>query len=139
MAIYLSNIQEAYGPILTSHWEKQEAPQHYDCLTSHFVNDAPKRHILGIVGGNEVSLIKGDMVDLESDLRGINIPLTSAPWRQYQPLQKGQTEIVRDNVKGAVTINIQKQHLETYQLMGYPSVVAPLPMVSEVCMRPERY
>jgi hypothetical protein len=139
MAVYLSNIQEAYGPILTEHWEKKEDPQHYDYLTSQFVNDAPKRHILGIVGGNEASLIKGNMVDLESDLRGINIPNTFAPWRQYQPPQRGDKEIVRSNVKGAVTINVEKQHLPTYQMMAYPSVVAPLPMENEVCMRPEKF
>ena len=139
MAVYLSNIQEAYGPILTDHWEKKEDPQHYDYLTSQFVNDAPKRHILGIVGGNEASLIKGNMVDLESDLRGINIPNTFAPWRQYQPPQRGDKEIVRSNVKGTVAINVEKQHLPTYQMMAYPSVIAPLPMENEVCMKPEKY
>ena len=76
MAIYLSNVNDAYGPILTAHWEKEDDPQHYDFLTSQFVNPSPQRHILGIVGGNDVSLIKGNMVDLESDLRGINIPNT---------------------------------------------------------------
>lgn len=139
MAVYLSNIQEAYGPILTDHWEKKEDPQHYDYLTSQFVNDAPKRHILGIVGGNEASLIKGNMVDLESDLRGINIPNTFAPWRQYQPPQRGDKEIIRANVKGSVTINVEKQHLPTYQMMAYPSVVAPLPMENEVCIKPEKF
>jgi hypothetical protein len=139
MAVYLSNIQEAYGPILTEHWEKKEDPQHYDYLTSQFVNPTPKRHILGLVGGNEVSLIKGNMVDLESDLRGINIPNTFAPWRQYQPPQRGQTEIVRKNTKIALNIDIQSAHLPVYQMIAYPSVVAPLPMVSEVCMKPEKY
>jgi len=139
MAIYLSQVSEAYGPLLTSHWEKQEDPQHYDYLTSQFVNPTPKRHILGIVGGNEVSLIKGNMVDLESDLRGINIPNTFAPWRQYQPPQRGQKEIVRKNTKLALNIDVQPAHLPVYQMIAYPSVVAPLPMVSEVCMKPEKY
>ena len=139
MAVYLSNIQEAYGPILTEHWEKKEDPQHYDYLTSQFVNPTPKRHILGIVGGNEASLIKGNMVDLESDLRGINIPNTFAPWRQYQPPQKDQKEIVRENTKMSLKIDIQKDHLPVYQLMGYPAVVAPFPIVNEVCMKPEKY
>ena len=30
MSIYLSNLSEAYGPLLSSHWEKRENPQHYD-------------------------------------------------------------------------------------------------------------
>jgi hypothetical protein len=139
MAIYLSNLSEAYGPLLASHWEKKEDPQHYDYLTSQFVNPTPQRHILGLVGGNDVSLIKGNMVDLESDLRGINIPNTAAPWRQYQPPQKGQKEIVRENTKTSLAINIQKDHLPVYQMIAYPAVVAPAPMVNKVCVKPEKY
>ena len=139
MSIYLSNLSEAYGPIIDSHWEKKEIPQHYDYLPSQIVHDNPKRHILGLVGGNDASLIKGNLVDLESDLRRINIPNTFAPWRQYQPPQKGDTEIVRDNVKTKQTINVQKEHLPVYQMIAYPAVVAPLEMVSEVCMKPEKY
>ena len=138
MALYLSTVDDAYGPILTSHWEKKENPQHYDDLTSQYVNPRPQRHILGIVGGNEVSLIKGNMVDLESDLRGINIPNTFAPWRQYQPPQQ-KKDIVRDNTKISLTIDIQKAHLPVYQMIGYPAVVAPAPIVNEVCVKPEKY
>jgi len=139
MAVYLSNIGEAYGPLLTEHWEKTEVPQHYDSLKSQYVNPTPKRHILGIVGGNEVSLVKGNLVDLESDLRGIHIPITFAPWRQYQPPQRSDKEIVRNNLKNTVSINVQKEHLPTYQMMAYPAVVAPLPLVNEVCKNPEKY
>jgi len=138
MALYLSNVDDAYGPLLTAHWEKKENPQHYDDLTSQYVNPRPQRHILGIVGGNEVSLIKGNMVDLESDLRGITIPNTFAPWRQYQPPQQ-KKEIVRDNTKTSLTIDIQKAHLPVYQMMGYPAVVAPYPIVNQVCVKPEKY
>lgn len=139
MAVYLSNLTEAYGPLLSSHWEKKETPQHYDEMTSQWVHPTPHRHMLGIVGGNEVSQIQGNRVDLESDLKGIHIPHTFCPSRQYQPLKKEQTEIVRDNVKGAVKIDIQPVHLPAYQMMAYPSVVAPAPMVNEVCRRPEKY
>jgi hypothetical protein len=72
----------AYHP-----WEKEENPQSYQQLPQKYINEAPKRHILGLVGGNEVSLIKGNIVDLESDLRGINIPNTFCPQRQYQAPQ----------------------------------------------------
>jgi len=139
MAIYLSNITEAYEPILQSHWEKEEVPQHYDSLRSQYANPTPKRHILGIVGGNEVSPIKGNLVDMESDLRGITIPISFAPWRQYQAPQKAQKEIVRKNMKGTVAINVQKEHLPAYQMIAYPSVVAPSPIINEVCMKPEKY
>ena len=139
MSIYLSNITDAYGPLLETHWEKKEDPQHYDYLTSQFTHPTPRRHMLGMVGGNDVTIIKGNMVDLESDLRGINIPNTFAPWRQYQPPQRGDKEIVRNNVKTQQKINIQKDHLPVYQMSAYPAVVAPLEIVNEVCMKPEKY
>jgi len=139
MSIYLSNITDAYGPLLETHWEKKEDPQHYNYLTSQFTHPTPRRHMLGMVGGNDVTIIKGNMVDLESDLRRINIPNTFAPWRQYQPPQRGDKEIVRNNVKTQQKINIQKDHLPVYQMIAYPAVVAPLEMVNEVCMKPEKY
>jgi hypothetical protein len=138
MALYLSTVNDAYGPLLTAHWEKKENPQHYDDLTSQFVSPNPQRHVLGIVGGNEVSLIKGNMVDLESDLRGITIPITFAPWREYQPPQQ-KKEIVRENTKSNLVIDIQKAHLPAYQMIGYPAVVAPYPIINEVCVKPEKY
>ena len=139
MAIYLSNLNDAYGSLLDSHWEKKELPQRYDYLPSQFINPTPQRHVLGLVGGNDATIIKGNMVDLESDLRRINIPNTFAPWRQYQPPQRGDKEIVRDNLKTQLKINIQKDHLPIYQMKAYPAVQAPLPMVNEVCMKPEKY
>lgn len=139
MALYLSTVEDAYGPILTAHWEKKVDPQHYEYLTSQFVNPTPQRHILGLVGGNEASLIKGNMVDLESDLRGINIPNTFCPWKQYQPPSKNQTEIVRDNTKISLKIDVQKANLPAYQMIAYPAVVAPFPIKNEVCVTPEKY
>jgi hypothetical protein len=139
MSLSLNTLSEAYGTLLPSHWEKEENPQHYDRLTDSYVHSAPRRHILGLVGGNEVSLVKGNLVDLESDLRRINLPLTFAPWRQFQPPQKGQTEIVRKNHKVDLSLSVRKDHLPVYQMMAYPSVVAPAPLVQQVCVRPEKY
>jgi len=139
MAIYLSNIAEAYGPLVEPLWEGKENPQHFDSLVSSFESPMPQRHILGIVGGNEASVIKGNQTDLESDLRGINIPNTFCPSRQYHPPLRTDREIIRNNVKGAVAINVQMNHMPTYQMMAYPAVMAPLPMVNEVCKNPEKY
>jgi hypothetical protein len=139
MSIQLNNIDEAYGTLLSSHWEKKENPQRYDYLTSQLVNPVQQRHVLGLVAGNNVSIVKGNMVDLESDLRGINIPNTFCPWRQYQPPQKNQTEIVRDNTKTNIKIDVQKDHLPSYQMWAYPAVIAPEPIKNEVCIKPEKY
>jgi len=123
-------------------WESTENPQAYDYLPSQFTHPLPQRHVLGLVGGNEVSLIKGNLVDLESDLRGITIPITHAPWRQYQaPTQQSLNSgyIQRDNTKTQLKINIEPTHLPSYQMWAYPGLVGPQPMVSEVCRQPEKY
>ena len=139
MAYYLNNISEAYGPLISSHWEKKENPQHYNDLTSQQVHPLPQRHILGLIGGNDVSLIRGNMVDLESDLKGIHIPHTFCQTRQYQKPSRDQKEIVRDNTKNTVTIDVQSVHLPVYQMIAYPAVMASAPMVNEVCVKPEKY
>lgn len=140
MAVYLNTLSEAYAPLLGQHWEKKENPQHYDQMESQEVHEAPRRHVLGLVGGNEVSRIKGSQVDLESDLRRITLPLTATPWRQYQPPKRGEKEIVRENTKtDRLVIDVAKKHLPTYQMWAYPAVVAPAPMVNQVCVRPEKY
>lgn len=132
----LSSLNEAYEPLLQAHWEKKENPEHYNYLPTQYVHPAPRQHLLGFVGGNEVSRIKGNQTDLESDLRGIHIPNTFCPERQYKP---HQDEIVRENTKVSLRIHVEKDILPLYQMFSYPAVVAPLPMKNEVCMKPEKY
>jgi hypothetical protein len=134
----MASISEAFT-IETNPWEKKENPQQYTYVVTEYVSPEPKRHILGIVGGNEVSIAEGNVVDVESDLRGINIPNTFAPWRQYQPPTKGAKEIVRDNLKIKQTINIAPQHLPVYQMWAYPGMPTPLTNKNEVCKNPEKY
>ncbi len=135
----MSSLAEAFSSVEKHPWERKENPQKYTIEATQYVSANPQRHILGIVGGNDVSPIKGNMVDLESDLRGINIPNTFAPWRQYQPPEANQTKIVRDNLKEHLKINVEKAHLPTYQMWAYPGMPAPMPMKSEVCNNPEKY
>ena len=61
-------------------WEATENPQAYAQFHTVYSNPTPKRHELGLVGGNNVSQIAGNMIDLESDLRGITrINTTTLP------------------------------------------------------------
>jgi hypothetical protein len=57
----------------------------YTMIPQKFYHPNAGRHALGLIGGNEVSLITGNMVDLESDLRNITRDLSKAPAKQYQP------------------------------------------------------
>jgi len=135
----MSSIQEAYSLPEGPAWEKKENPQRYMYMVTEYISVEPRRHILGVVGGNEVSVASGNLVDLESDLRGINIPNTFCPWREYQPPAANAKEIVRDNTKIKLAINTTPQHLPAFQMWAYPGMPTPNPMKNEVCKNPEKY
>jgi hypothetical protein len=133
------SLEEAFSkPIGGAPWERTDNPQAYDKLIETHVSTHRSRHELGLIGGNNVSIIKGNMIDLESDLRGITRINTHAPWRQYQAPTVGQN-IVRSNWKNEVTINTQPVHLPTHQMWAYPVVLAPQPLIKETCGRVEKY
>lgn len=44
-----------------------------------FVNPNPTRIAFGIVSGNDVSIVKGNMVDVESDLMGVGRTASKCP------------------------------------------------------------
>jgi len=128
-------------------WENKENPQSYEELESQVVSPDPRRHILGIVGGNAVSIVKssfynitnGQQADVESDLRGTTRPLTFCPWRKYQPQPSGQTTIVRNNTKGHFAVDAKLHNLPAAQMWAYPAAYAPEPLRKETCGRPEKY
>jgi hypothetical protein len=120
-------------------FEKKENPQTYVQTPFAYVHIQPARHILGLVGGNEVSVTKGNLVDLESDLRRLNLPLTACPSREYQPPPTIQNSIVRKSVKGSVEINVRQSHLPSMQMFPYTATFAPIPMKVTQCGRPEKY
>ena len=125
--------------ILNHPFEKSENPQAYDQNAYVYVSNTPSRHILGVVGGNEVSLIKGNRVDLESDLRGITRPNTWCATRKHLPQTQTNDSIERTNPKNNITINTTPKHLPTYQMWAYPVTYAPLPMINTTCKMPEKY
>lgn len=97
------------------------------------------RHVLGLVGGNEVSQIAGNRPDLESDLRGLTRPLTNCPEREWQPLKANQPMLVVQNRKTNLGIDIRLKHLQDSQMWAYPAAYAPLPLVKETCQAPHKY
>ncbi len=125
--------------VLKHPFENKENPQMYAQTPFAYVHKTPGRHMLGIVGGNEVSLPKGNMVDVESDLRGLNLPLTKCPAREYQPPPLQQTTIERRSTKGKQVIDVRSRHLKPIQMWPYNPVFAPIPMNAQQCGRPEKY
>ncbi len=117
--------------------EKTENPQRYDQLPEFVRHVKERRHVLGLVGGNDVSRAAGDTVDLESDLLGITRPISSAIKRHHLPPKR--TEIVRENPKMTLVIDTTPVDLPAYQQWAYPAVMAPAALKKESCSRPEKY
>ena len=70
---YKKNLQESTSPL------------NYSLYPGKFENCSKCRIELGVVGGNSVSLFSGNLVDLESDLRGQTRPASLCPKEKYQP------------------------------------------------------
>ena len=119
-------------------FEKQENPQVYDYIVSEYEHVKPKRHILGLVGGNEVYDIKGSRVDLESDLMGITRANTWAAFREHLP-SSNPNMIERKNPKNTLTVNAIPVVRKEYQMWSYPATFAPLTFKKESCMAKNKF
>ena len=65
--------------------QESTSPLNYTLYPGQFENCAKCRIEFGSVGGNGVSLFSGNLVDLESDLRGQTRPSSLCPLNHYQP------------------------------------------------------
>jgi hypothetical protein len=133
----------------------------YTQIPQKYYHPNASRNALGLVGGNEVSQASGNLVDIESDLRGTTRDLTNAPARKYQPscpLGSGTLSacnlapirgdcplwpkqlVFTERSTGKVhTVSTQPRHLATTQLFSYPGVPAPEPIVQDVHGYPWRF
>ncbi len=88
----------------------------------------PCRNELGLVGGNNVSIIRGNLVDLENDLRGQTRPLTQpsqCPDKLFKPQPKSY---IKSNTRyGTKKIDTRAKHLPTCQMFDYKPTVVPKP------------
>jgi hypothetical protein len=134
----LNSYFEAYEKPSSHVFEKKENPQVYDRFIQEYQSDMPKRHMLGLVGGNEVYEIKGNRVDLESDLIGITRANTWATNRKHLPSDTPDS-IKRDTPKEKITINATPMKSEEFQMWSYPVVNAPLSFKKESCMPKNKF
>ncbi len=120
----------------------------YTQLPQKFYHPNAGRNALGIVGGNDVSLITGNLVDLESDLRGITRDLSKAPAKQYHSTcnlggdascQPKQLVFQERSTGRSVTVNTVPRHLPTLQMFSFPGVPKPDPFIQEVYGAPWRF
>ena len=85
-------------------------------------------HQLGFVGGTAVSHIQGNLVDLDSELRGQTRILTRCPTNKYVP--SDDNLIKNDKTQ---PINTEMKHLPTCQSIMYRSIPLPPPVKMNYC------
>lgn len=86
---------------------------------------------VGIVGGANVSQVKGNIVDTESELFGITRNLSKCAVSQVKPLAQ-QPIILNDKTK---PIDTTKVHLRSCQLIDYHPTPLPKPQKYNRCLR----
>ena len=85
-------------------------------------------HQLGFVGGTAVSHIQGNLVDLDSELRGQTRILTKCPTNKYIP---SDNNIIKNDK--TEPINTEMKHLPTCQSIMYRSIPLPPPVKMNYC------
>ena len=130
----------------------------YTQIPSKFYHPNASRNALGLVGGNDVTLFSGNMVDVESELRGITRDISKAPTKNYKPsclLGEVSTEgrlasinspcgpktmsFIERSSNKAVSISMEPRHLPTTQYVTFPGVPAPKPLEMDVYGAPWRF
>ena len=112
----------------------------YTQIPQKYYHPNGARHALGLVGGNDVSVASGNLVDIESDLRGTTRDLSNDPKRQFQKTEALRPIVYVERSTGkARKVDTAPRHLETKQMFSYPGVPAPTPLVQDVHCGPWRF
>ena len=110
--------------------------------SSRFENCNKCRVEFGVVGGTNVSHVNGNLVDLETDLRGQTRRTTKCPTLKYQnPCPSGemttcqpQQIVIKGNPSNQGTvIDTSPQHLRSCQMFRYKPTPLPEPMEPVKC------
>jgi hypothetical protein len=80
----------------------------------------------GIIGGTNVSHVKGNLVDLENDLRGQNRPATNCSEYKYTP-PEGNILRGKEYIKNVThpEIDTTLEHLPSCQMIDYKAIPRP--------------
>ena len=91
----------------------------------------------GIVGGTDVSQVKGNLVDMENELYGLSYSASLCPSKGFLPQCKDKN-ITYDGrgCTGKRTIDTNLIHLPSCQMIDYKAIPLPPPMVFTGCTYP---
>tara|TARA_A100001015_G_C14502586_1_gene523538 strand:- start:174 stop:587 length:414 start_codon:yes stop_codon:yes gene_type:complete len=107
--------------------QQSTSPLDYALYTGKFENTAKCRVEFGVVGGNGVSQFSGNLVDLESDLRGQTRAMTLCPCKKYSP--SGKSDCDNKGRGLPYSSNDCKKsmvHQPSCQMQYYPKVPMPV-------------
>jgi hypothetical protein len=90
------------------------------------------RHELGLVGGTAVSHVQGNLVDLDSELRGQTRFLSKCAARQHTMVDRTVDPFPLIRNDKTPPIDTRAQHLRACQMFAYPSVPLPPSIPSHV-------
>jgi len=91
----------------------------------------------GIVGGTDVSQVKGNLVDMENELYGLTYSASLCPSKGFLPQCKDKNISYEGRgCTGKRTIDTNLIHLPSCQMVDYKSTPLPPPMVFTGCNYP---
>jgi hypothetical protein len=105
--------------------QQSTSPLDYNLYTGKFENSARCRIEFGVVGGNAVSLYSGNLVDLESDLRGQTRKASLCPSTMYSPDSNTCKSTVPNLPCTTAEYNSKLVHLPSCQIQNFPKVPMP--------------
>ena len=92
---------------------------------SKYENCNKCRMELGIIGGTNVSHIKGNLVDLENDLRNQTRAASKCPSLKYKPSSGNSLQLSGNHCNAPRNVDLTPVHLPPCQMIRYPAM--PLP------------
>lgn len=114
--------------------DESTSPLSYVLNPMKYENCNKCRMELGILGGPSVSQIKGNLIDLENELRGQTRPLSQCPAKKFHP---GKPIITVQENGQANHLDTELLHLPSCQMIRYKPIPLPDPIKMETCPGPK--
>lgn len=116
--------------------DQSTGPFSYAMYPGKYDNCAKCRIELGQVGGNGVSIYSGNLVDLESDLRGQTRVASLCPKNKYQPMCK-KPNTNNDGLPCDPASQYDLIHQPSCQMIRYPPIPQPPKFQPKGCPNPK--
>ena len=120
-----------------SELDQSVGPLEYILNPMKYENCQKCRHEFGLVGGTNVSHIKGNLVDLENDLRGQTRSNSKCPAKKYSPTEGSVLNIPSNRCDTSRQVDLTPVHLPPCQMLRFPPVPLPPAQNYDNCPAPK--